>query len=106
MAVVLTLAGGDSAQAQSYTADSTVSSDGCYVYGTVYDWETNTDVTAIQAYGKTAIDTYTGADAGNLSSSCPTEVTVPSEIDGKTIKIIGNSAFEDSGITAITSLAR
>jgi len=58
-------------------------------------------VTAIQAYGQTAISSYTGADAGNLSSNCPIEVTVPSEIDGKAIDWIGGSAFQDSGITAI-----
>lgn len=104
MAVALTVFGSSSAQAFyiDYSADAAVSSDGCYVYGTESDWATGADVITIQTYGQTALDTYTGADAGNLSPSCPTEVTVPSEIDGKAIDWIGGSAFRDSGITAIT----
>jgi len=41
MAVALTVFGGSSAQAQAlyidYSADAAVSSDSCYVYGTVHD---------------------------------------------------------------------
>lgn len=102
ISAVMAIAGGENALAQNlpltktipaYEDSSVVSSDGCWVYNPRYG--------SIDAYGQQALDTYSGPDASQLSTSCPKDVTIPSQIDGVNIIKIGNAAFYSTGATSI-----